>query len=78
MAQCEGTTRSGTQCKLDARPGSSFCHLHEPEEKDMGNGGGGASAAGAESTDLTDLILTGLMAAGIFLIFRSLKWFPKF
>jgi uncharacterized protein involved in copper resistance len=38
MAQCEGTTSSGEQCKLEAQEDSRFCHLHgettemDPEE----------------------------------------------
>lgn len=26
--QCAGITKSGTRCKLIARPGSDYCHLH--------------------------------------------------
>lgn len=35
MAQCEGTTSSGEQCKLEAQEDSRFCHLHgEPIDMD--------------------------------------------
>ena len=78
MAQCEGTTKSGKRCRLDARPGSRFCHLHDKAEEETGTGEAEAAADEATATDLTELILTGIAAAGIFLIFRSFKWFPKF
>ena len=32
MAQCEGTTRKGDQCKRDARDGSRFCAIHQDQE----------------------------------------------
>jgi hypothetical protein len=28
MAQCQGTTRKGEQCKRDAREGDAFCGIH--------------------------------------------------
>ncbi|MCA9940450.1 MAG: hypothetical protein KC418_17550 [Anaerolineales bacterium] len=27
--QCQGITRAGTQCKNNARPHSSYCHIHQ-------------------------------------------------
>lgn len=33
MAQCEGTTSSGEQCKLEAQEDSLFCHLHGENEE---------------------------------------------
>ena len=32
MAQCQGTTKTGDQCKRDARDGSSFCSVHQDQE----------------------------------------------
>ena len=79
MARCEGTTRSGNRCKLDARSDSPFCHLHDQSEK---GGGGGANSAQEEAEELGDLlplILAGAVAAGFILIFKSFgRWIPRF
>ena len=32
MAQCQGTTRKGEQCKRDAGDGSAFCSIHQDQE----------------------------------------------
>jgi hypothetical protein len=32
-AQCLGTTRKGQQCKNHASAGSSYCHFHDPSNK---------------------------------------------
>ena len=32
MAQCEGRTKKGEQCRRDARDGSSFCSIHQDQE----------------------------------------------
>ncbi|HSG50001.1 MAG TPA: hypothetical protein VLA43_19410 [Longimicrobiales bacterium] len=32
MAQCQGRTRKGDQCKRDAREGSTFCSIHQDQE----------------------------------------------
>ena len=32
MAQCQGTTKTGDQCKRDAKDGSSFCSIHQDQE----------------------------------------------
>lgn len=76
MARCEGTTRSGTRCRLDARPGSRFCHLHESQEEpdrvEKENG------EAWEKDELLPLLLAGAVAAGMLLILRSLgKWLPR-
>lgn len=31
MAQCQGTTRKGEQCRLDAREGSAYCAIHQDQ-----------------------------------------------
>ena len=31
MTQCRGTTLKGDRCKREARPGSSFCSIHEDQ-----------------------------------------------
>lgn len=28
MAQCQGTTRKGERCKLDAKEGGAYCTIH--------------------------------------------------
>jgi hypothetical protein len=30
LQQCQGLTKSGSQCKRNARPGSDYCAQHEP------------------------------------------------
>ncbi len=78
MARCKGTTRSGAQCKLDAQPGSDYCHLHEK----AGTEEGGETTGGAETFELEDLvplIMVGAMAAGFFVLMRTVgRWIPKF
>ena len=32
MAQCQGKTKKGDQCRRDARDGSSFCSIHQDQE----------------------------------------------
>jgi len=32
VAQCQGRTRKGEQCKRDAREGSAFCNIHQEQE----------------------------------------------
>ena len=31
MAQCEGITRKGEQCKRDAQDGSAYCSIHQDQ-----------------------------------------------
>ena len=31
MAQCQGRTRKGEQCKRDAKEGSTFCNIHQDQ-----------------------------------------------
>jgi hypothetical protein len=47
MAQCEGTTRSGERCKLDAQAGSRFCHLHGAKSEEEVPGGGRGCGRGS-------------------------------
>jgi hypothetical protein len=78
MARCKGTTKSGTQCRLEAQPGSDYCHLHEK----AGTGDGPKSSRDAETFELEDLvplIMVGAMAAGFFVLMRTVgRWIPKF
>ncbi len=79
MARCEGTTRSGSRCKLDVRPGSSFCHLHDTADEE----GNGADTRSSEETvefgDLIPLLVAGAVAAGFVLFLRGFgKWIPRF
>ncbi|MGD8362041.1 MAG: hypothetical protein PVJ04_11500 [Gemmatimonadota bacterium] len=82
MARCEGTTRSGAQCKLDARPGSRFCHLHGGAEEDAEMRGTDAEAEAVEDTleweDIFPLFLAGVAAAGLIFFLRSFgRWIPR-
>ena len=79
MAQCRGTTKSGNRCKLDAPPDSDFCHLHgEAKEKAPPQGGPAAEDA-FELEDLVPLIVAGAVAAGVFILMRSVgRWIPRF
>jgi len=43
MAQCEGITNSGEQCKLEAQEDSRFCHLHGENEEVEGDAGAEAN-----------------------------------
>jgi hypothetical protein len=78
MGRCEGTTKSGNQCRLDARPGSRFCHLHDTAEKEAEPDEAQAACDDVEFADFVPLILAGAMAAGFFLVLRSFgRWIPK-
>lgn len=78
MARCKGTTRSGSRCKLDAQPGSDYCHLHTPVQED-GSPRKGAGTEGLEMEDLVPLILAGAMVAGFSVLMRTLgRWMPRF
>ncbi len=75
MARCEGTTRSGAQCKREARPDTRFCHVHGAEvEEDTATE---AEELGFE--DFVPLLMAGLVTAGFFILFKSLgRWIPRF
>ncbi len=87
MARCAATTKSGERCKLEARPGSRFCHMHQPAEEREGaeeaqaEGAGGEGGAARECEPLGDLIpllLAGAGAAVLLLVLRSFgKWMPR-
>ena len=32
MAQCQGTTKKGEQCKRNAQTGSDYCVIHQDQE----------------------------------------------
>jgi hypothetical protein len=78
MAQCEGTTRSGERCKLDAQAGSRFCHLHGAKSEEEVPSGGEAAEEAVEWGDLVPLLVAGAMAAGLLFFLRSFgKWIPR-
>jgi len=78
MAQCEGTTRSGERCKLDARAGSRFCHLHGAKSEEETPSAGEAAEEAVELGDLVPLLVAGAMAAGLLFFLRSFgKWIPR-
>jgi hypothetical protein len=77
MAQCEGTTRSGDRCKLDAQPGSPFCHLHQEQEGEAPSGNEPGEST-LEWEDVAPLLLAGVLAAGMILFLRSFgRWIPR-
>jgi len=78
MARCEGTTRSGGRCKLDARPGSRFCHLHGGVEEEAEEKGTDTGEETMEWEDLFPLVLAGVLAAGMIFFLRSFgRWIPR-
>jgi len=79
MAQCKGTTNSGSRCKLDAHPGSDFCHLHGKNKEKAPPQGEHAAEDTFELEDLVPLVLAGAMAAGFFILMKSVgRFFPRF
>ena len=77
MARCEGTTRSGDQCKRDARPGSAFCYVHDPETEQTADGGD-ENVEDLELLDLAPILLAGIMAAGLMFLLKGFgKWIPR-
>jgi len=77
MARCKGTTRSGSRCKLDAQPGSDFCHLHGEADGQTGSAGG-AEGESITMEDLVPLIVAGAAVAGVFLLMRTVgRWIPS-
>ncbi len=78
MAQCRGTTRSGTHCRLDAQPGSDYCHLHAPKEAESKVGKEAQEEVKLEMEDLYPLLMAGAMAAGVFLLIKTFgRWIPR-
>ncbi len=78
MARCEGTTRSGDQCKRDARPDSHFCYVHDPEKGQTGGGENDAAAEDLEFLDLAPILLAGILAAGLVFLLRGFgRWIPR-
>lgn len=78
MARCKGTTKSGSRCKLDARPGSDYCHLHG-EERPEEDGDGRSEAEAFELEDLVPLLVAGAMVAGFFVLMKTVgRWMPRF
>ncbi|MGD2121135.1 MAG: hypothetical protein PVJ76_05295 [Gemmatimonadota bacterium] len=79
MARCEGTTRDGDRCKRNARPGSRYCYVHDPEREEVGENGGDAGTEEMEIQDLAPLLLAGVLAAGLVFLLKGFgKWIPRF
>jgi len=79
MARCEATTQSGEQCKLDAQPGSRFCHIHGASEEEPSGENEAAAEETLEWDDLVPLLVAGAATAGLFLLLRAFgKWIPRF
>jgi len=79
MARCDGTTRSGDQCKRDARPDSRFCYVHNPETEQTAGGENAAAAEDLEFLDLAPILLAGILAAGLVFLLKGFgKWIPRF
>ena len=38
MARCSGTTKKGTNCRLNAMKGSDFCAIHMTQDPDAPSG----------------------------------------
>jgi len=68
MAQCEGTTRSGEQCKREAQPDSRFCYLHQPDAEEPE----GSEEVQTELDDLVPLLIAGAATLAFVLLFKSL------
>jgi hypothetical protein len=78
MARCEGTTQSGERCKLDAQPGSPFCHIHGGSREDPKPEEEAAAEDTLEWDDLLPLLVAGAAAAGLFFFLRAFgKWIPR-
>jgi len=79
MARCDGTTRSGDQCKRDARPDSRFCYVHDPEKEQTAGAENDAAAEDLEFLDLAPILLAGILAAGLVFLLKGFgKWIPRF
>jgi hypothetical protein len=78
MAQCKGTTKGGTQCKLDAQPDSDFCHLHGTADDETGSGGEGTAEEVFQLEGLVPIVVAGAMLVGMFMVAKTLgKWLPR-
>lgn len=78
MARCEGTTRSGDQCKRDAQDDSRFCYLHDPEKAQPGDGDGDAATEEVEIIDLAPILLAGVLTAGLVFLLKGFgRWMPR-
>jgi hypothetical protein len=78
MVQCKGKTKSGERCKLDAQPGSDYCHLHGQVGDEAPPDGAEAEECAVDWEDLKPIIVAGAMLAGMFFLSRALgKWIPR-
>lgn len=68
MAQCEGITQSGERCKREARPDSSFCHLHEEEAEEARS----EEVEDLAFEDFFPLLVAGAATVAFVLLFKSL------
>ena len=73
MARCEGITQSGEQCKLEARPGSRFCHLHQEDDEESRSGETQSQEAQElELEDFMPLLVAGAATLAFIVLFKSL------
>lgn len=78
MARCEGTTRSGDQCKRDAQGDTRFCYLHDPEKAQPGGENGDTGTEEEEFIDLAPILLAGVLTAGLVFLLKGFgRWLPR-
>lgn len=80
MARCQGTTKSGDRCKLDARPDSEFCHLHGTDAaEDTSSAGDQAKESRPADWEAYVPLLFGLAVAALLVLgFGRLgRWIPR-
>ena len=71
--------QDGIEVRLDARPDSTFCHLHDTEKAGASGGEGEAACDSVEFGDLVPLLAAGAMAVGLLLFMKSFgKLIPRF
>ncbi len=74
MAQCQGTTRKGTDCRLNAMKGSDYCAIHLTQDPNAPSGSEAIEDLEKRLSEKAKAVLGITIMAGIvlrFLIKRS-------
>ena len=74
MASCKGTTKRGTECRLNALKGSDYCAIHLSQDPDAPSGSEAIEELENRLSETAKAVLGIAIMAGIvlsFLIKRS-------
>ncbi len=67
MARCKGTTRRGTECRLNALEGSDYCAIHVMQDPEAPSGREAIEELEGRLSQTAKTVLGFAIAAGIVL-----------